>query len=58
MTTTQPIRRSHRLEKLIARLTRAYNRRKLAGRDCRHLFIRSRNLSDAYLAAREEELNA
>lgn len=50
--------RSTRLEKLIGRLTRAYRRRLAAGRPVASLLRLNRVLSDAYLSAREEELNA
>ena len=41
-----------RLEQIIARLTRAYRRRKALGLPTEHLLPRCRRLSAAYLALR------
>lgn len=53
MPATTATARTARLEKLIARLTRTYHRRRLAGRDCSRLLIRNRQLSAAYCDSME-----
>jgi hypothetical protein len=50
--------RTDRIRKTLAKLEAAYLRRKKYGRPYGQLLRRVRPLSDAYLAAREEELQA
>lgn len=50
--------RTDRIRKTLSKLEAAYLRRKRFGRPYRHLLLRVKPLSDAYLQAREEELNA
>ena len=50
--------RTDRIRKTLSKLEAAYLRRKRFGRPYGHLLRRVRPLSDAYLQAREEELQA